>query len=70
MDRYRYIIDIYIHTHTTHTTEYYSAIKIMKSCHFNMDGPRGYHAKWNNSEKKAKQMNKHNRNRVTDTENK
>ena len=41
--------DIYIYTHTM---EYYSAIKRMKSCHCNnMDRPGGYYAKWNKSER-------------------
>ena len=34
--------------------EYYSAIKRMKSCICeNMDGPRGYYANWNKSDKET-----------------
>ena len=49
-------IYIYIYTHiNTHTMKYYSAIKIIKSCLLcNMDGPGGYHAKWNKSDREIK----------------
>ena len=37
--------------------EYYSAMKMRKSCHFdNMDGPSGHYAKWNKSEKNGYYM--------------
>ena len=37
-----------------YTMEYYSAIKRMKSCICeNMDGPRGYYANWNKSDKET-----------------
>ena len=31
--------------------EYYSAIKRMKQCHCNLDGPRDDHTKWSKSER-------------------
>ena len=64
------------------SVEYYSAIKIVKPCHLQQYGwRRGYHAKWNKSEKDRCHMislmwnlkNKHtnqNKNRLIDKENK
>ena len=48
------LVCIYIYTHMyvyicvcVYMMEYYSAIKIMKSCHCdNMDGPWGHYVKW------------------------
>ena len=61
--------------------EYYLAIKKDFATCNNMDGPRGYYAKWNKSDrerqilydfiymesKKAKQMNKHNKTQMTNS---
>ena len=45
--------ETHTHTHThTHTLEYYTAIKKWNlSIHDNIDGSRGYFAKWNKSDR-------------------
>ena len=85
-DRWMDIEDV-IHTRThthTHTHEHYSAIKKkyqnLVICD-NMDGTRGYYAKWNKSDRntntiwphlyvESKKLNKQNKNRLIDTETK
>ena len=75
-------ICVYICIYTVHyTVEYHSAIKNDYAIWDNMDGPREYYAKWNKSDKdrchiisiiseKKKQLKKHNKSELIDTENK